>query len=60
MAEAKSKIEAHAKARFTKEHAEYQATLAQREEKAKASGKNPAAQPLSHPLRGRRPKIRSA
>jgi transposase len=52
MAEAKSKIEARAKARFAKEQAEYQAKLAQREEKAKASGKKPRGKAPKPPVEG--------
>ncbi|MCQ4323304.1 transposase, partial [Stutzerimonas stutzeri] len=52
MAEAKSKIQARAKARFAKEQAEYQAKLAQREEKAEASGKKPRGKAPKPPIAG--------
>jgi hypothetical protein len=52
MAEAKAKIAARAKERFAKEHAEYQAKLAQRAAKAAASGKNPRGKAPKSPASG--------
>lgn len=50
--EAKAKIEARAKARFEQEQAEYEAKLALREEKAKATGKRPGGKPPAPPAAG--------
>lgn len=56
MAEAKAKIEARAKERFAKEHAEYQAKLTQREAKATASGNKPRGKAPKPPVAGPRDK----
>jgi transposase len=50
--EAKAKIEARAKVRFEQEQAEYEAKLALREEKAKATGKRPGGKPPAPPAAG--------
>ena len=55
IAEAKAKIEARAKARFELQQAEHLETLAEREAKAKASGKNPPGKPPAPPTAGPRP-----
>ena len=52
MAEAKTKIEARAKARFEREQADYQAKLAAREEKQKKTGKKPGGRPPKPPTAG--------
>lgn len=52
MAAAKAKIKERAKARFEKEHAEYKAQLARREQKAKAIGKKPCGKPPKPPVAG--------
>ena len=54
MAAAKVKIEARAKARFEKEQAAYEATLARREARAKDSGKKPGGKPPKPPTAGPR------
>ena len=54
MAVAKAKIEARAQARFEKEHAEYEATLARREQKAKDRGRKPGGRPPKPPVPGAR------
>ncbi|OHC26930.1 MAG: transposase [Pseudomonadales bacterium RIFCSPHIGHO2_02_FULL_60_43] len=55
IAEAKAKLEARAKERFELEVAEYQATLARREAKEKASGKKLGGKPPKPPQEGPRP-----
>lgn len=52
MAEAKTKIEARAKARFEREQAEYKAKLAAREEKQKKNGRKPGGRPPKPPTAG--------
>ncbi len=52
MAEAKAKIEARAKARFEQEQAVYEAKMARREDKAKASGKKQGGRPPTPPTAG--------
>ena len=52
MAEAKTKIEARAKARFEREQAEYLARLAAREEKQQKTGRKPGGRPPKPPAAG--------
>jgi len=54
IASAKAVIEARAKARYEREHAAYQAALAQREAKQKATGKKPVGKPPTPPQAGPR------
>lgn len=56
LAEARAKIEAHAKERYEREKAEYEAKLAAREAKEKASGKKPAGKAPQPPAEGPQPK----
>ena len=56
IAAANGKIEARAAERYTREQADYQAKLAGREAKAKASGKNPGGQAPKPPEPGPRAK----
>ncbi len=50
MRDAKTKIEARAKARFEKENAEHQAQLARREAKERETGKKPGGKPPAPPV----------
>lgn len=52
IAEAKAKIEARARERFEREQAEYQAKLARREAREKASAKKPGGRPPQPPAGG--------
>src|SRR5215470_16788004 len=52
LAEARAKIEARASERFAREQAEYEAQIAAREAKIKASGKKPRGKPPSPPTAG--------
>lgn len=52
IAEARTKIEARAKERFERERAEYQAKLAAREAKTKATGKKPGGKLPQPPVEG--------
>lgn len=52
MAAAKAKIEARAKERFEREQAAYEAKVAQREAKAKETGKKPGGKPPKPPAPG--------
>jgi hypothetical protein len=52
LAEARAKIEARASERFTRERAEYEAQIAAREAKTKASDKKPRGKPPSPPTAG--------
>src|SRR6266403_6282161 len=52
LAEARAKIEARAKERFAREQTEYQAKLAAREAKAKATGRKAGGKPPSPPAAG--------
>src|SRR5499427_7794331 len=52
LAEARAKIEARASERFAREQAEYEAQIAGREAKIKASGKKPRGKPPSPPTAG--------
>lgn len=52
IAEAKAKIEARARERFEREQAAYQAKLARREAKEKATGKKPGGRPPRPPVGG--------
>jgi membrane protein involved in colicin uptake len=54
LAEARAKIEARASERFAGEQAEYDAKIAAREAKAKASGKKPGGRPPAPPGGGSR------
>src|SRR5262244_2793789 len=56
LAEARAKIEARASERFAREQAEYEAQIAAREAKIKASGKKPRGKPPSPPTAGPGPK----
>ena len=49
LGEAKAKIEARAKARFEREQAEYEAKMQARDEKAKATGRQPGGKPPQPP-----------
>ena len=55
LAEARAKIEAHAKERYEREKAEHEAKLAAREAKTKATGKKPGGKPPHPPTEGARP-----
>ena len=55
LAEARAKMEARAKERYEQEAAEHRAKLAEREAKAKASGKKPGGRPPAPPVEGARP-----
>jgi Transposase DDE domain len=52
LAEARTKIEAQASERFTREQAEYEAKIAAREAKAKARGRKPGGNPPAPPAAG--------
>ncbi len=54
MAEAKAKIEARAKERFERDQAGYEAKVAQRQTKAKETGKKPGGKPPKPPAAGPR------
>lgn len=54
IAQAKARIEARAKERFDREQAEYQAKLARRQVKEKATGKKPGGKPPEPPRSGAR------
>jgi transposase len=54
MQEAKTKIQGRAQARFEREQAEYQAKLAQRQERAEQTGKKPGGRPPKPPEAGAR------
>ncbi len=54
LAEARAKIEARAKERFEREQAEHLAKLAEREAKAKTTGKKPGGHPPAPPTEGPR------
>src|SRR5262249_56868646 len=56
LAEARAKIEARASERFAREQAEYEAQIAAREAKIKASGKKPRGKPPSPPTAGPGPR----
>jgi transposase len=56
LAEARAKIEARAKERFAREQAEYEAKIATRETKAKATGRKPGGKPPAPPTEGPQPK----
>ena len=55
LAEARAKIEARAKERYEREKADYEAKLAAREAKAKATGKKPGGKPPPPPAEGALP-----
>ena len=59
LAEARTKIEARAAERLACEQAEYEAKIAAREAKAKASGKKPGGRPRHHRPQGPEQPIRS-
>jgi hypothetical protein len=52
LAEARAKIEARAKQRFEREQAEYEAKIAARNGKTKATGKKPGGKPPEPPDEG--------
>jgi hypothetical protein len=56
LAEARAKIEARAKQCFEREQAEYEAKIAARNGKIKATGKKPGGKPPEPPAEGPRPK----
>jgi len=58
LAEARAKIEAHAKERFAREQ-EYQAKLAAREAKVKATGRSAGGKPPQPPRKARYQRTRS-
>ena len=55
LAEARAKIEAHAKERYASDLAEHEARLAAREAKVAATGKKPGGKPPQPPTEGPRP-----
>ena len=56
LAEARAKLEARAKERFEREQAEYEAKLAAREAKTRATGKKPGGKPPEPPSEGPGPR----